>query len=221
MLTWKLSARFAGLTVCAALIGCGGGGETTTDATGTMEGVTADPALSITEDAVVEDGMPTVEAPVEEAVTATEAPAIEAPAEVKDIVDTAAGNPDFSTLVAAVQAAELVDVLKGDGPFTVFAPTNEAFAKLPEGTVEDLLKPENKDKLTAILTYHVVPGKVMAADALKLGGQSATSVQGAGIPVEVDGGTVKVAGATVTATDIECSNGVIHVIDTVILPPEG
>ncbi len=137
----------------------------------------------------------------------------------KDIVDVAASNADFETLVAAVKAAGLVDTLKGAGPFTVFAPTDDAFAKLPEGTVANLLKPENKAKLVAILTYHVVPGKVMAADAVKLGGKSATSVQGGGIPISVKDGSVYVGNAKVVATDIEASNGVIHVIDTVIMPP--
>ena len=132
------------------------------------------------------------------------------------IVDVAASNADFETLVAAVKAAGLVETLSGDGPFTVFAPTDEAFAKLPAGTLEDLLKPENKDKLVAILTYHVVAGKVTAADVVKL--DTATTVNGQAADISVEGGTVKVDGATVTATDIAASNGVIHVIDTVILP---
>jgi uncharacterized surface protein with fasciclin (FAS1) repeats len=136
----------------------------------------------------------------------------------KDIVDTAVEADGFKTLVAAVQAAGLVDTLKGEGPFTVFAPTDEAFAKLPAGTLEDLLKPESKDKLTAILTYHVVPGKVLAADVVEL--DSAKTVQGAEVAITVEGSNVKVNEANVTATDIECSNGVIHVIDAVILPPE-
>ena len=136
--------------------------------------------------------------------------------EKKDIVAIAAGNEDFSTLVAAVKAAGLVEVLQSDGPFTVFAPTNEAFAKLPEGTVESLLEPENKDKLVAVLTYHVVPGKVMAEQVVGL--ESATTVQGSDVKITVEGDTVKVDEATVVATDIEASNGVIHVIDTVILP---
>lgn len=135
----------------------------------------------------------------------------------QDIVTIAAGNEDFSTLVAAVKAAGLVDTLKGDGPFTVFAPTNDAFAKLPAGTVEDLLKPENKDKLTAVLTYHVVAAKVMAADVKP--GEVAT-VQGGKVKIEVKDGTVTVDGAKVVKTDIEATNGVIHVIDTVILPKE-
>ncbi len=134
----------------------------------------------------------------------------------KDIVDIAAGNPDFSTLVTAVKAAGLVDTLKGEGPFTVFAPTNEAFAKLPEGTVESLLKPENKDKLVAILTHHVVAGKVMAADVVKM--DSAKTVHGDMVMIKADGGGVMVDNAMVTATDIKASNGVIHVIDTVIIP---
>ncbi|MEM8954913.1 MAG: fasciclin domain-containing protein [Verrucomicrobiota bacterium] len=134
----------------------------------------------------------------------------------KDIVDTAAGADDFKTLVAAVTAAELVETLKGDGPFTVFAPTNEAFAKLPDGTLDTLLKPENKDKLVAILTYHVVPGKVMAADVAA--GEVAT-VNGAKATITTDDG-VKIDGANVVKTDIETSNGVIHVIDAVILPKD-
>ena len=137
-------------------------------------------------------------------------------AEEKTIVETAVGAEDFSTLVAAVKAAGLVDVLSGEGPFTVFAPTKEAFAKLPEGTVESLLKPENKDQLIAILKYHVVPGKVMAADVVKL--TEAETAQGQKISITVDGSTVKVDNATVIKTDIGCSNGVIHVIDSVILP---
>lgn len=133
----------------------------------------------------------------------------------KTIVDVAAGNPDFSTLVTAVKAAGLAETLSGDGPFTVFAPTNEAFAKLPAGTVEDLLKPENKDKLVAVLTYHVVAGKVMAADVTKL--SSAKTVNGKEVSIDTSAG-VKVDNATVTATDVAASNGVIHVIDSVILP---
>jgi uncharacterized surface protein with fasciclin (FAS1) repeats len=134
----------------------------------------------------------------------------------KDIVDTAVGAKQFSTLVAAVQAAGLVETLKGEGPFTVFAPTNAAFEKLPEGTVESLLKPENKDKLVAILTYHVVPGKVMAKDVVGL--SKAKSVQGKEITITVKGDRVLVDKARVIKTDIECSNGVIHVINAVILP---
>ncbi len=134
----------------------------------------------------------------------------------KDIVDTAVANDQFSTLVAALKAADLVGTLKGDGPFTVFAPTNEAFAKLPDGTLEMLLKPENKDKLVGILTYHVVPGKVMSSD---LAGKqlSPATVQGSTVDINATAG-VKVDNATVTAADIETDNGVIHVIDTVILP---
>jgi len=140
-------------------------------------------------------------------------------AEAKDIVDTAVGAGSFKTLVAAVQAAGLVETLKSAGPFTVFAPTDEAFAKLPEGTVETLLKPENKDKLVAILTYHVVPGKVMAADVVTL--TEAPTVQGSKAKVKVADGVVMIDNAKVVTTDIETSNGVIHVIDAVILPPEG
>lgn len=136
--------------------------------------------------------------------------------EAKSIVEVAAGNPDFSTLVAAVKAAGLVDTLSGTGPFTVFAPTNAAFAKLPKGTVEDLLKPENKAKLASILTYHVVGGKVMAKD-VKPG--AVKMVSGNESKISIDGKTVKIDAATVTTTDINCKNGIIHVIDSVILPP--
>ncbi len=134
----------------------------------------------------------------------------------EDIVDVAVGNGSFNTLFAAVKAAGLVDTLKGDGPFTVFAPTDEAFAKLPDGTVEMLLKPENKDKLVSILTYHVVSGKVMAADVVKL--DKATTVQGQDVMVKVMGDKVMVNNANVVATDVKAKNGVIHVIDTVIMP---
>ncbi|MFA0549680.1 fasciclin domain-containing protein [Vibrio lentus] len=134
----------------------------------------------------------------------------------KDIVDVAAENGSFTTLVAAVKAAGLVDTLKGDGPFTVFAPTDEAFAALPEGTVEMLLKPENKDKLVAILTYHVVPGKIMAAEVMKL--SSAETVQGEAVMVAIDDGNVMINTARVVIPDVKASNGVIHVIDAVLLP---
>ena len=134
----------------------------------------------------------------------------------KDIVDTAVAAGSFNTLVAAVKAAGLVDTLKGDGPFTVFAPTDDAFAKLPKAAIADLLKPENKGKLTAILTYHVVPGKVMAADVVNL--DSAKTAQGSNVTIMTKDGNVMVDGAKVVATDIECANGVIHVIDTVIMP---
>ena len=133
-----------------------------------------------------------------------------------DIVDTAVEAGTFNTLAAALTAADLVDTLKGEGPFTVFAPTDEAFAKLPEGTVEDLLKPENKDQLVAVLTYHVVPGKVMAADVVGL--SEAPTVNGAMIPISVMDGTAMLGDVKVAATDIEASNGVIHVIDGVLLP---
>jgi uncharacterized surface protein with fasciclin (FAS1) repeats len=133
-----------------------------------------------------------------------------------DIVDTAINAGDFETLVAAVQAADLVDTLKGDGPFTVFAPTDEAFAKLPEGTVETLLMPENKDQLVAVLTYHVLPGAVMSGD---IAGQklSPETVQGSTVDIDATDG-VTIDGAQVIAADIGATNGVIHVIDTVILP---
>lgn len=142
--------------------------------------------------------------------------AMAAPAWAADIVDTAISAGSFKTLVSAVQAAGLVDTLKGPGPFTVFAPSDEAFAKLPAGTVEDLLKPENKEKLVAILTYHVVPGKVMAADVA--GKETmAKSVQGGEISVNGTNG-VMVDGAKVVQADIAADNGVIHVIDSVIMP---
>lgn len=134
----------------------------------------------------------------------------------KDIVDTAVEAGSFTTLVAAVQAAGLVDTLKSEGPFTVFAPTDDAFAALPAGTVESLLLPENKDQLVAILTYHVLPGKVMAAD---IAGQmlAADTVNGAAVSIDATDG-VMIDGANVITADIEASNGVIHVIDAVILP---
>lgn len=134
----------------------------------------------------------------------------------KDIVDTAVAAGQFKTLAAALTAAGLVDTLKGPGPFTVFAPTDDAFAKLPAGTLDTLLKPENKAQMTAILTYHVVAGKVLAADVVKL--QEAKTVNGTMVTVKVDGSTVMINDAQVTATDAEASNGVIHVIDTVLLP---
>jgi uncharacterized surface protein with fasciclin (FAS1) repeats len=134
-----------------------------------------------------------------------------------DIVDTAASAGSFETLVTAVEAAGLVETLKGEGPFTVFAPTDEAFARLPEGTVDDLLKPENKDQLVAILTYHVVPGKTMSSDLAGKELEVAT-VEGSEVTIDATGGAVKVDDATVTQADIETDNGVIHVIDTVITP---
>jgi len=133
----------------------------------------------------------------------------------KDIVDTAVSAGDFGTLVAAVKAAGLVETLKGDGPFTVFAPTDAAFKKLGS-TVDELLKPENKDKLTAILTYHVVPGKVTSKQVVKL--SEAKTVQGSSISIKLADGTVMIDEAKVVKADIMCSNGVIHVIDTVITP---
>ena len=134
-----------------------------------------------------------------------------------DIVETAAGAGSFNTLVAAVEAAGLVETLKGEGPFTVFAPTDEAFAKLPDGTVESLLQPENKDQLVAVLTYHVVPGKTMSSD---IAGKEleVETVQGQMVAIDASDGSVKVDEATVVQADIDTDNGVIHVIDTVILP---
>ena len=139
-------------------------------------------------------------------------------AQEKDIVDTAVAAGSFKTLVAAVKAADLAETLKGDGPFTVLAPTDEAFAKLPAGTVDTLLKPENKSKLVALLTYHVIPGKVTAEDVVKADGKTVKSLEGSPIMVEVDGKNVMVNTAKVVKTDIDCKNGVIHVIDTVIMP---
>ncbi|MCX6981477.1 MAG: fasciclin domain-containing protein [Verrucomicrobia bacterium] len=135
--------------------------------------------------------------------------------EGKTIVGVAAGAGQFNTLVAAVKAAGLVDTLNGAGPFTVFAPTDEAFAKLPAGTVETLLKPENKEKLIAILTYHVLAGKVMAADVKTM---AAKTVNGKEASIKVDGGKVTIGAANVVKTDIAASNGVIHVIDAVLIP---
>jgi uncharacterized surface protein with fasciclin (FAS1) repeats len=136
----------------------------------------------------------------------------------KDIVDTAISAGSFKTLVAAVKAAGLVETLKSEGPFTVFAPTDEAFAKLPKGTIESLLKPENKDKLVAILTYHVFSGKVMASDVVKI--KSAKMVQGQVATIKVKDGSVFIDDAKVIKTDIATTNGVIHIIDSVILPKE-
>ncbi len=133
-----------------------------------------------------------------------------------DIVDTAVAAGSFKTLAAALTAADLVSTLKGKGPFTVFAPTDEAFSKLPAGTVETLLKPENKAKLVSILTYHVVSGSVMAADVVKL--KEATTVQGGKVSIMLHGADVMVNNANVVKTDIKTSNGVIHVIDTVLMP---
>ena len=138
-------------------------------------------------------------------------------ARAADIVDTAANAGSFDTLVAAVEAAGLVETLKGEGPFTVFAPTDEAFARLPEGTVESLLQPENREQLVALLTYHVVPGKVMSSD---IAGQerAVETVQGSPMSIDATDGAVRVDDASVTQADIETDNGVIHVIDAVITP---
>jgi uncharacterized surface protein with fasciclin (FAS1) repeats len=136
--------------------------------------------------------------------------------QTRDIVDTAVAAGSFTTLAKALTAADLVATLKGPGPFTVFAPTDEAFAKLPAGTIENLLKPENKAMLRRVLTHHVVPGKVMAADVVKV--SSAKSVSGGMLSIKASGGTVMVDQARVTKTDIAASNGVIHVLDAVLLP---
>ena len=145
--------------------------------------------------------------------------AVQAHAQARaDIVDTAVRAGQFKTLVAALQAAGLVDTLKGAGPFTVFAPTDAAFAALPAGTVDTLLKPENRDRLVAILTYHVVPGRVTAAQVA--GMDAATTVQGGTVAIAASGGAVTVNGARVVGADVAASNGVIHVIDKVLLPKE-
>ena len=161
-------------------------------------------------------------APASTSATATPSPSPSESMAGSDIVDTAVAAGDFTTLAAALEAAGLVETLKGEGPFTVFAPTDAAFAKLPAGTVETLLK-DPKGDLTQILTYHVVPGKVLAADVVKLDGQKVTTVQGGDLTVGVDGDKVSLTDAAgntvnVTATDIEASNGVIHVIDGVLMP---
>ena len=163
-------------------------------ACGSDDEATEDTAAEVTEDTMAEEAMP---------------------AEAGDIVAVASGNPDFSTLVAAVAAAGLVETLQGEGPFTVFAPTNAAFDALPEGLLEKLLLPENVGVLTSILTYHVVAGKVMSTDVTA---GDVPSVEGSTIAVTTDGG-VKVNGANVVAVDVAASNGVIHVIDAVIVPP--
>ena len=151
-------------------------------------------------------------------VLATAGMGVASRAQSKDIVETAVAAGSFKTLAKALEAAGLVQTLKGAGPFTVFAPTDEAFAKLPAGTLEELLKPANKMKLQRILTYHVVAGKVMAADVVKL--QSAKAVSGDTIAIAASGGNVTVDAARVVKTDIGASNGVIHVIDSVILPKD-
>lgn len=151
------------------------------------------------------------------AVAGSESARAEKTANTKDIVDTAVAAGSFKTLVAAVKAGDLVEALKGDGPFTVFAPTDEAFAKLPKGTVESLLKPENKEKLVAVLKYHVVAGKVTSGQVVKL--KEAKTLQGQTFAVSAKDG-VKINNAKVVKADIEASNGVIHVIDTVLLPKE-
>ena len=138
------------------------------------------------------------------------------PAATGDIVDTAVAAGSFKTLTAAIQAAGLTQTLKGKGPFTVFAPTDDAFAKLPAGTVDNLLKPESKEKLVAILTYHVVPGRVTAAQVSKM--TEARTVNGKELAIRTDMGHVIVNDATVTKADINCSNGIIHVVDTVLIP---
>ena len=142
---------------------------------------------------------------------------LSAQAQDKDIVELAVGTEDLSTLVTAVQTADLVETLQSEGPFTVFAPTNEAFEALPDGVLEMLLMPENKNKLVSVLTYHVVPGEVMSGDLSD--GMTTATVEGNEVEVDINYGTVKVDGAKVAMADIDASNGVVHVIDTVILPP--
>ena len=191
----KLRVVAIGIVASLALVACGSDSKTETIST---------PAPVDT----------SAEAPVDTSAETTETTMA---AEAGDIVAVAAGNPDFSTLVAAVTAAGLVETLQGTGPFTVFAPNNAAFAALPAGLVDKLLLPENKDTLVQILTYHVVSGKVMAAD---VAAGDVPSVEGSNITVTVDAGTVTLNGSSkVIATDVAASNGVIHVIDAVILPP--
>ena len=161
---------------------------------------------------------PAAETTTSAAATPSETMSEEAMTEAGTIVEVAQGAGTFETLVAAVTAADLVETLSGEGPFTVFAPTDAAFAKLPKGTVEELVKPENKQKLINILTYHVVPKKVMAKDVVKL--KEAKTAQGSKVQIEVKDGKVMLDKAQVVKTDIPCKNGVIHVIDTVIIPKE-
>ena len=149
--------------------------------------------------------------------TAAEEESAESMSDAPDIVALASSQDNLSTLVTAVQEAGLVETLQGDGPFTVFAPTNAAFEALPEGTLENLLKPENKEQLAAVLTYHVVSGEVMSSDLSD--GMTASTVEGSDVEISIDGETVMVEGATVVAADVDASNGVVHVIDQVILPP--
>ena len=190
----KLRVVAIAVVASLALVACGSDETTVTDTAA---------ATTVAEDAAVE--------------TTVEGTETTMAAEAGDIVAVAAGNPDFSTLVAAVTAAGLVETLQGAGPFTVFAPNNAAFEALPAGLVDKLLLPENKDTLVKILTYHVVSGKVMAADVTA---GDVPSVEGSNITVAVEGGTVTLNGSSkVIATDVAASNGVIHVIDAVILPP--
>ena len=190
----KLRVVAIAVVASLALVACGSDETTVTDTAA---------ATTVAEDAAVE--------------TTVEGTETTMAAEAGDIVAVAAGNPDFSTLVAAVTAAGLVETLQGAGPFTVFAPNNAAFEALPAGLVDKLLLPENKETLVKILTYHVVSGKVMAAD---VAAGDVPSVEGSNITVTVDAGTVMLNGSSnVIATDVAASNGVIHVIDAVILPP--
>jgi len=177
-------------------------------------------ALALTTAACGSDDADTAatSAPATTSASATPSPSPSESMASADIVDTAVAAGDFTTLAAALEAAGLVETLKGEGPFTVFAPTDEAFAKLPAGTVETLLKPENKAKLTRILTYHVVSGKVMAADVVKV--KSAKAVSGDTLTVMTQGSNVMIDKAHVVKTDIAASNGVIHVVDTVLLPKD-
>ncbi len=192
------SVKFLSVIPCVLAMACGGAAQGPVDSSAPS---------TASETPAMDDSMA-------ESDSDTPAATAEAPGTV---VDVAVGAGSFNTLVAAVKAAGLVETLSGDGPFTVFAPTDEAFAKLPAGTVEDLLKPENKEKLVAILTYHVVSGKVMAADVAKL--DTAKTVQGSNVSIQVSGGGVRLNdSSSVVKADIPASNGVIHVIDTVIMP---
>ncbi len=214
-LMWIIPALIAAALLAFGLSRCGGSSSTTTDTTvaAVEDTVAVEETVAAAEETVAAE---TTVAAVETTVAAvTETSAVEAAAATGDILATADGAGSFKTLGAAINAAGLADALKGDGPFTVFAPTDDAFAKLPTGVVDALLKPENKDALTKVLTYHVLPGMVMAAD-IKAG--EVASVEGSPLTITTDGG-VKVNGVNVTSTDVAATNGVIHVLDGVLVPP--
>lgn len=214
VMTKKAFVLLTALGSVSLLAACGGGptAENTTTEEPTQEQAVETPDTATAE-------APVLDAETTEAVTSDEADTTATPvANDADIVTIASGDDTFSTLVAALSAAELAEVLSGEGPFTVFAPTDEAFAALPEGTVEELLKPENKDQLVKLLTYHVVPAQVTSTE---IASGAVETVQGEPINIQVDEATqtVMVNDATVTQADIMGSNGVIHAVDAVILPP--